>query len=155
MPENEKAATWLLENVFNKLDIPFVIAGKAPSSALEKKSLLRSNTCLVADPSASEMQDLISKAHINVLPAFHAKSCNIKLVNALFCGRHCLVNENADYEPEMRQLLHVAEDAHSFIQAVVKLMKEPFRIFDIKSREILPNKLYNNKDNLQRLIALI
>lgn len=35
--ENEKAAIWLLEKVFNDLSFPFVIAGKKPSSRLEKK----------------------------------------------------------------------------------------------------------------------
>jgi hypothetical protein len=29
--ENEEAAIWLLQNVFNQLEIPFVIAGKDPS----------------------------------------------------------------------------------------------------------------------------
>ena len=152
MPENEKSAIWLLENVFNKISIPFVIAGKSPSSSLENLALLKANTCLVANPSENEMQDLISKAHINVLPSFHAESCNIKLLNALFCGRHCVVNEKMAREPELRPLLHIADNAESFRSIILKLMNESFTEYDIKERGCLLQKLYNNEENVTLLM---
>ena len=48
---NEKAAIWLLEKVFSKTDIPFVIAGHNPSEKLEELAHSMGHTCLVADPS--------------------------------------------------------------------------------------------------------
>lgn len=152
MPENEKSALWLLENVFNKINIPFVIAGKSPSSSLEKSALLRANTCLIANPSENEMQDLISKAHINVLPSFHAESCNIKLLNALFCGRHCVVNEKMASDPLLKSLLHIADDAESFRSIILQLMNEPFEQQDIKPRECLLQNHYNNEKNVLTLM---
>ncbi|MEO5996490.1 MAG: glycosyltransferase [Chitinophagaceae bacterium] len=151
-PENEKSAIWLLENVFNKINIPFVIAGKSPSSSLENLALLRANSCLIANPSENEMQDLIRKAHINVLPSFHAESCNIKLLNSLFCGRHCVVNEKMATDPELKPLLHVAENAESFRSIILQLMNESFEEYDIKSRERLLSKHYNNEENVSTLI---
>ncbi|MBL0146692.1 MAG: hypothetical protein IPP48_14100 [Chitinophagaceae bacterium] len=32
--ENEKAVSWLLQNVFSKTTVPFIIAGKNPSKKL-------------------------------------------------------------------------------------------------------------------------
>ncbi len=152
MPENEKSATWLLENVFNKINIPFVIAGKSPSSSLEKLALLRANTCLIANPSENEMQDLIKKAHLNVLPSFHAESCNVKLLNALFCGRHCVVNEKMAKDPILRSLLHVADNAESFRTVILQLMNESFEEYDIKPRQSILQKHYDNEKNVSLLM---
>src|SRR6187551_175281 len=76
--ENEKAAIWLLEKVFNKINIPFVIAGKNPSARLTRIAEVSSNTCLIANPDEQEIGDLISKAHINVLPSFNETGIKLK-----------------------------------------------------------------------------
>src|SRR5207344_3302865 len=69
--ENETAAIWLLENVFDDLDIPFVIAGKNPSKKLLDLAHAHAHkhTCIVVNPSEKEMQDMIAKAQIHVLPS--------------------------------------------------------------------------------------
>lgn len=152
MPENEKSAVWLLENIFNKIDIPFVIAGKSPSSSLEKLSLLKSNTCLIANPSQSEMQDLISRAQINVLPSYHSESCNIKLINSLFCGRHCVVNENMANDTMLRPLLHIADTAESFISVILQLMDKSFEEYDMKARAKVLPQYYNNDQNVSKIM---
>ncbi len=152
MPENEKSAVWLLENIFNKIDIPFVIAGKSPSSSLEKLALLKANTCLIANPSENEMQDLISRAQINVLPSFHSESCNIKLLNALFCGRHCVVNENMADNTLLRPLLHIAGSAESFRSVILQLMNKSFEEYDIKVREKVLHKHFNNNQNVAKIM---
>jgi glycosyltransferase involved in cell wall biosynthesis len=152
MPENEKSAMWLLENIFNKINIPFVLAGKAPSASLEKMALIRANTCLIADPSENEMQDLISKAQINVLPSFHSESCNIKLLNALFCGRHCIVNDNMNNDVLLTPLLHVADTVESFRSTILDLMGKSFEQLDIKLREKLLTTRFNNKENVAKIM---
>ena len=35
--ENERAVEWLLDEIFSKINVPFVIAGKNPTEALKKK----------------------------------------------------------------------------------------------------------------------
>ena len=44
IPENEKAALFLLQHVFNTLKIPFVIAGRSPSKKLERWAHHQSHT---------------------------------------------------------------------------------------------------------------
>ena len=86
VPENEEAALWLLCNVFTKARVPFVIAGKKPSRKLQKLAGLCQHTCLVADPCETEMNDLVKKAHIHVLPCFNKSTtdnCTISIFTSL------------------------------------------------------------------------
>lgn len=91
--ENEKAAIWLLNEVFFKIKVPLVIAGKNPSRRLDKLAHLCQHTCLVANPSDTELNDLVRLAHINILPSFSDTGIKVKLLHALFEGRHCVVND--------------------------------------------------------------
>ena len=74
--ENEKAAIWLLENVFDDLSIPFLIAGKNPSAKLYRVVSRYKNCCMVPDPSDQELKDIISKAQIHVIPLLTAQGSN-------------------------------------------------------------------------------
>ncbi|MEO7835865.1 MAG: glycosyltransferase, partial [Ginsengibacter sp.] len=86
--ENEKAALWLLENVFNQLiNSQFIIAGKNPSEALNKECEKHKNVLLIKNPSENQMSELIKNAHIHLLPSFNTTGIKIKLLNALFNGR--------------------------------------------------------------------
>src|SRR3989442_10397132 len=77
--ENEKAAIFLVENVFNKMKVPFVIAGRNPSARLQRLAHFHCHTCLVANPGDSEMRDLIAKAQIHILPSFNETGVKLKL----------------------------------------------------------------------------
>src|SRR4029077_7504087 len=89
--ENEKAVVWLLENVFDDLPIPLVIAGKNPGPNIYRAVARVKNCCIVPDPTDSELQDIISKAQMHVIPSFNCTGVKLKLLNALFNGRHCVV----------------------------------------------------------------
>ena len=74
------------------IDIPFVIAGKNPSKRLKALAHKNENICLVANPSLKEMDELIKKAHIHILPSFNKTGIKIKLLHALFIGRFVVTN---------------------------------------------------------------
>ena len=42
------------------------------------------HVCLIANPSEEEIQDLISKAQVNILPSFNCTGVKLKLLTALF-----------------------------------------------------------------------
>ena len=92
VPENEKAALWLIKNVFNSLDVPLVIAGKNPSESLQTVINNNENFCIASNLSETEMGDLIRKAHVHILPSFNTTGVKIKLLNALFNGRYVVTN---------------------------------------------------------------
>ncbi len=142
--ENEYAAEWLLKHVFNKSEIPFVVAGKNPSRTLKKLCSARRNTCLVANPSEKELQDMIAKSQINILPSFSNTGIKLKLLNALFNGRHCLVNPLMVEGTGLDELCSIADGTDIIKERVEKLFHQPFTIQEIEARR---NLLYDNYDN--------
>jgi hypothetical protein len=154
VPENEQAAIWLLQEVFMKVRKPFVIAGKKPSRRLQKLAHLCQHTCLVSDPSEAEMNDLIRKAHINVLPCFNKNITGIrlKLLHALFEGRHCIVNEPMVKGTGLEAACHTGTTANGFASIIAQLYHQPFTDDEIRLRRRLLGDTYNNEKNTQQLI---
>ena len=149
--ENEQAAIWLLNHVFNDLDIPFLIAGKNPSQKLIFLAEQHKQTCIVANPGEKELQDIIAKAQINILPSFNNTGVKLKLLNALFNGRHCLVNRAGVAGSGLDRICQVAEDADEFKTAISYLYNIPYCEEDNMQRRRMLGELYNNKNNVQMI----
>jgi len=155
VPENEKAALWLLEEVFNDLPVPFVVAGKNPTPKLARAVESHAHACLLANPADDEMRDLLAKAQINVLPSFNETGIKLKLINSLFNGRHCVVNDAAVEQTGLEPACHIGTNAEAFRQIIIQLYHQPFTGEEIKLRERLLGGLYNNQLNAKKLIELI
>jgi hypothetical protein len=153
VPENEKAAIWLLRDVFMKVRKPFVIAGKKPTRRLQKLAHLCQHTCLVADPTETEMNDLIRKAHINVLPSFNTQPTGIrlKLLHALYQGRHCIVNEAMVKGTGLEAACHTGTTSNAFASIIMQLYHQPFTTEEIRLRERLLST-FDNEKNTRQLI---
>ena len=152
--ENEEAAIWLLQNVFNDIKIPFVITGKNPSQKLEFLAHQQPHTCLVANPSDKELHDMIAKAQINILPSFNNTGIKLKLLNALYNGRHCLVNKAGVEGSGLNRLCTIAEDADDFKTAIRYLYAIPYTKEENEKRQLLLQQLYNNQKNADKLIEI-
>jgi hypothetical protein len=155
VPENEKAALWLLCKVFTKIRVPFVIAGKKPSKRLQNIAHLCQHTCLVADPTETEMNDLVHKAHINVLPCFNKNITGIrlKLLHALYQGRHCVVNDPMVAGTGLETACHIGANANAFASIISQLYHHPFSDEEIKLRKRLLCSTYDNEKNTKTLIS--
>ncbi len=150
--ENEKAAQWLLEHVFDSLRIPFVIAGSNPSVALQQLAHKMQHTCIVVNPSEYEMEDLIKKAQINILPSFNQTGIKLKLLNALYNGRHCLANHAAVEGSAVKEGYATATNPDSFKEAIQHLFNEPFTEKDKQHRNAALQKIYNVQENARILM---
>ena len=153
--ENEMAALWLLHNVFKSLKTPFVIAGKNPSSRLQNYLKGMEHVCLAANPSAAEMQDLIKKAHINILPAFNITGVKLKLLHALYEGRHCITNKLAVQGTGLEGCCHVLAKGSEIQAAISLLLEKEFTASMIADRTEVLGRIYNNEENCRKLIAAI
>lgn len=153
--ENEKAAIWLLENVFNEVDLPFIIAGKHPSPQLAALTAQHKNAHLIPDPKEAEMQDLIATAQVHVLPSFNATGIKLKLVNALYNGRFCVVNAPGIRGSKLESTCAIADTAEEFKQVVVRLYEEPFGPAMIDHRKKVLQQLFDNRCNAARIIGNI
>jgi len=150
--ENEKAVIWLLENVFNALDVPFIVAGKNPSVSLIKEIDKKSNVQLVKNPSQDKMEELIKNAHVHLLPSFNTTGVKIKLLIALFKGRFVVTNDAGLEGTHLETLCDKADIKSAYIERIEKLFKTPFTENDILKRKEILNNLYDNEKNAQQLM---
>ena len=155
VPENEQAVLWLLRNVFSTLDLPLIVSGKQPSPRLMREIAQYPLVCLIADPSEAELQDLIAKAQVHILPSFNCTGIKLKLLNALFNGRHCIVNRGMVTGTGMEQLCHIANEAEDMRSALVELYGKPIQAEEIRMRNEVLAGLFNSRESVGRLLRSI
>jgi len=153
--ENKTAVKYLTEEVFNDLNIPLIIAGLNPPQSLQKQVETMPNVKLVANPTDEELFDLINNAHVNISLTFQATGLKLKLLNTLYNGRFCLVNDKMLSGSAVDELCILANDALSMKQQIKKLMRRSFSKKEIARRAHKLGMLYHNGHNVDRLIELI
>ncbi len=153
--ENETAAIWLLEKLFQTLQIPLIIAGKNPSKKLLSIASKNRYISIVANPSEINMQLLIANAQINILPSFNNTGVKLKLLNALFNGRYCLVNNAAVEGSTLNNLCTIANKEAEFKEKILVLYNQPFTQKEMQHRSTALKKLYNNRETALLLIDMI
>ena len=77
------------------------------------------------------------------------------MLNALFNGRHCVVNEEAVEATGLASICHMADHADSIKELVTRLYMQPFTEKDIQARKEVLSGLYNNEANLGKLMKAI
>jgi glycosyltransferase involved in cell wall biosynthesis len=154
-PEHAYAANWLLKNIFNTLEIPFVIAGDNPSDQMEQAAHEKLHTCLVSDPTEKELQDLIKKAQVNLLPSFVGQ-CNTGLLyQSLALGRHVLTNTKGASGLGVESTCHIAGSDAEFILMTETLFNQPFDATSHEARASFLNGKYNNEKGINTLIRML
>ena len=149
--ENEKAVAWLLDRVFSLAKVPFIIAGKDPSKRLFRKSKKNENVNIVSNPSDEELNDLIANAQIHVLPSFNKTGIKLKLINALYNGRHCVVNDNAVEGSGLEDACHIGTKGYAMASIISQLFHHPFGEEEINLRKRLLGQIFDNKANARQL----
>ena len=155
VPENEYAACWLVEHVFNDLAVTLVIAGKNPSKFLKSRISAYPHVRIVADPSNEELQELISNAQVHVLPSFNSTGVKLKLIHALYKGRHCIVNNAAIQGTNLDELCFIANTGAEMKKAVMAKILEPITSEELERRKSALLQKFDNTTNTDRLIQMI
>ncbi len=155
VPENEEAATWLIEDVFTEVKLPLVLAGKNPSSRLKNLAHLYKHVSVVSNPNEQKMQDLIKKAQVNILPSLNSTGIKVKLINALYNGRHCLVNTAGVEGSGLNDCCVIADSEKDMQEAVLSLYDKTFTLDAYEQRIQMLAKVFNNQANARRIIKRI
>ncbi|RYZ16878.1 MAG: glycosyltransferase, partial [Chitinophagaceae bacterium] len=150
--ENREAALWLIQHVFAGSNIPFVIAGKGAPALLREAAAGYQQIRIIDGPSETEMEALVRDAHIHVLPSFNTTGLKLKLLHALFSGRHCLTNAAGIAGTAFAGAVALAETPAEFRAAVQVLWEEPFTE-EIKERRRQVAAVYSNRHNAAQLNA--
>lgn len=155
VPDNEKAALWLIEEVVAGMEVPFVIAGMEPTQRLKDAVRPHDHIRLVENPSEQEMNDLIRNAHINLLMSFQNSGIKLKLINALFRGRFCIVNDMMVSGTGLEKLCFVRNSAATIRQTIEALLNAPFEQSRIDERRAHMETEYSNLENAKKLLGII
>jgi hypothetical protein len=131
-----KTARWLLTHVFHNLKVPFVITGNNPSPSLVALAHSQPHTCIVANPSSSERQDMIEKAQIIIQPSFIKGGADEALLEGVKNGRHCLTNTKSATST-LGACYHQGTSANAFQEIIIQLYHHPFSEEEIETRKRL------------------
>ena len=154
IPENEKVVLWLIDRVFKEIELPLVIAGKNPSKKLINASHQYQNICLAENPSQFELEDLIKKAQINILPSLNNTGIKLKILNALYNGKHCLSNTDGELGIGIKGLCVSSNDLEELKRLIVDNFKTPISENDLEKRKILM-QIFNNEKNAAAIITYL
>ena len=150
--ENNEAALYLVKNIFNKLNFPFIIAGNAPSAELYQASENLKHINIVENPDDKQLMKLIQEAHINLLPTFQNTGIKLKLLNALFNGRFCIVNSMMTEYTGLDKYCEIADDPQIMIEIISRNMEITFTGEMINQRSELQNE-FSDKEEIKKIIT--
>lgn len=151
--DNLKACKYLI-HIFSKIDFPLII-----SSSFEKKYLLKlikqyKNISFIKTSNKHEIEDLLSNAHINLLPTFQNTGIKLKLINALFNSRFCIVNNNMIKNTGLENLCLIANSKIEFTKKINEIINRDFTE-DLISDRINTLSKFNNTANAKKILELI
>ena len=155
VPENEFAAAFLINEVFNEAHHKLIIAGMNPPESIHRLVSGKENIDLVANPDDEKMFDLIRNAHVNILVTFQATGLKLKLLNTLYNGRFCLVNQEMVHGTALQDICVIANSAPELKRKLDELFSRSFELSVLKEREAVLKEHYDNVTNGKRLIQMI
>jgi len=156
-PENINAAKFLIQFVASlDEEINWIFAGRNPDDSLLELSQPHKNISIYANLEEKALTQLIREAAVNLLYTNQISGVKLKLLNALYNGHHCLVNEKMVAGSGLNELCQILPDKPEEIIAVIKsCFTEEFPKESIAKREAVFSTLYDNQKNAIILIDLL
>ena len=155
VPENAFAISFLINKVFKNIQTPLVIAGMNPPEHILKLAAGHTNVKIIANPDDKSMFELIRNAHVNILITFQATGLKLKLLNTLYKGRFCLVNDKMLNGTNLNELCEIGNSPDQLIEKLNILFNQDFKEENILQRKEILNLNYSNEANIDKLISLI
>ena len=152
--ENEKAALFLINKVFSKIDYPLVIAGHKPSKLLRKEVNKHRFIRIVESPQESLLKKAIQNAHIQVLPTHQDTGIKLKLLKSLHIGRHCIINTEMANINGIEQTCYIANTPSEWIKQIKELEDQEFTAEDFSKRKKLL-QTFNGKKEAETILSLM
>lgn len=151
--ENNQAALFLVNKVFNRTNnISFIIAGMNPSKELKQAVSANQNIKLLENLDTNEINELISNAHVNVLPTFQETGIKLKLINVLYKGRFCIVNSKMVKNTGLSSLCILAENEKDFLEQLKNCFETEFEEQEIHKRAKMLYEYFSTDKSVQILL---
>jgi hypothetical protein len=147
--DNRRALEWLLKHV-RRGYTPWVVAGRRPGGVK-----IPDGVTLEADPTDERMEALIQGAQVNLIHSFNPTGIKIKLLHALFAGRHCIAHTSLLEGTGLGETCLAAGDAEAFRTQLDLVWSIPFTEADRDKRTRILGAQFDNKVNARKLIKLL
>ncbi|MCX6282074.1 MAG: glycosyltransferase family 1 protein [Bacteroidetes bacterium] len=152
VPENEQAASYLMREVWDPSMPELVVAGQNPSPALSMLAGGKKNIRILPNPSEEKMFELMRDAHMHIMVTFQPTGLKLKLLNALYNGRFCIVNEQMVAGTSLAPLCIIANTPSEMREKAMGCFEEEFTEEMIQARLMLLEATYSNKKNCKELL---
>ena len=113
------------------------------------------NVLIVSNPGGDHLNQLITGAHINLLPTFQATGFKLKLLNALFNGRFCIGTPQLTEGTGLDELCITVENDQQMIEQINKCLSSAFTSEMVEARREKLNENYSNRSAVSKLVDLI
>ena len=123
-----------------------------PSKELKRAINGKTSIKLISEVSQKELNELIMNAQINILPTFQETGIKLKLINALFLGRFCIVNTKMIRNTNLESLCLISDNPEQTKKLVLDYYKKEFNSEEFKSRAETLETLFDNTKNIDLLL---
>jgi len=154
MSDNKRVAENLIE-VFREIpDVELVIAaGAAFEDYFTKRIKGLNHIKYVTLKDFAHLKQLINDSHINLVFSYQKSGTKLKLMNALFYGRFCIINDNIMDDPKIQPLCEIANTNQAIIDQVNRLKHISYHGY-AQRQQLLETHMSDYK-NAQTLVDLI
>lgn len=155
--ENLNAIYYLIDKVvpLTSPSVRWIIAGANPPASLYASVAAHTQISIIKNPSDRKMDQLIAQAKANILITFQSTGIKLKLLHALYKGKHCIVNSCMIESTGLESLCLVADTPHGLAKAIDKALTSDFSATERNIRQTILEQLYSNQRNAETLIATI
>ena len=151
--ENNEAANYLIDKVFNDINYKLIIAGSNPNKDLVDKIEKNKNIEIRQNLNEEEMFNIVYNAQMHVLPTFQNTGIKLKLINVLFSGRHIIVNNKMIENTNLKDVCIIANNEEEMKKQIKILANSDFNEENIKERESILLSSFSNTKNAKLLIS--
>jgi ribosomal protein L17 len=96
----------------------------------------------------------VKNAHINVLPSFQSTGIKLKLLFALFQGRHCLISPELIVSDDISKTVVVCKSTQEWREKIVSIAKISFDDTHLSNRKEAA-KSFDNSSWANKLIEIL
>ena len=152
--ENSEMFLSLAGKVLSGIPYRVIVAGKGPAQRFRNKLARYPHITLVPDPADAELDRLISHAHINLLFTRQSTGIKLKLLHALYAGRHCLVNHEMVTGSGLEPLCVMAGTGPQLNLQIRELMETPFGEAEVLKRK-KALQVYSSRASAEKILRMI
>ena len=150
--ENLNAVYFLAERVIPSFpDVKWVIAGGNPPKELYEVVQAMDNVEIIANPTSTEMSKLIAEAAANVLITFQSTGIKLKLINALYKGGYCIVNDKMIESTGLKEVCMVTHSDKDLIDTIKNALSQKITDEQLAHRKAVLRQSYDNDENIKIL----